>query len=218
MNAHEHASLLSAFTTGVGLCFGLIVAIGAQNTFVLRQGLRREHLLPVVLFCFGADTVLVLAGVAGMAQVLANRPALAIALAAGGSVFLFGYSALALRRAWQPHALAAGEAPGLRVSLKTVMLQLAAFTLLNPHVYLDTVVLIGSVGASQSGAARWFFVAGTALASLAWFSALGFGARFLAPWLSRPGAWRCLDASVGVVMAVLGAVVARQAFALWTQG
>ncbi|APW35831.1 amino acid transporter [Rhodoferax koreense] len=207
-------SYLSAFTAGLGLCFGLIVAIGAQNAFVLRQGLRREHLLPVVLFCFGADTLLVLAGVAGMARVLANRPTLAITLAAGGAVFLFAYAALALRRAWRPHALQAQGTAGLRAPLKTVMLQLAAFTLLNPHVYLDTVVLIGSVGAAQPGAAKWFFAAGTALASLVWFSALGFGARFLAPWLARPGAWRWLDAGVGLVMAVLGGVVARQAWSL----
>ena len=209
-------SHFSGFTTGLGLCFGLIVAIGAQNAFVLRQGLRREHLLQVVLFCFGADTLLVLAGVAGMAQVLANRPVLSITLAAGGAVFLFAYAALALRRAWRPHGLQPVDAPGLRAPLKAVMLQLAAFTLLNPHVYLDTVVLIGSVGAAQPGAAKWFFVAGTALASLAWFSALGFGARFLAPGLSKPGAWRWLDAGVGVVMAVLGGVVARQALALWS--
>ena len=209
------SSYFSALTTGAGLCLGLIVAIGAQNAFVLRQGLRREHILQVVLFCFSADTVLVLAGVAGMAKVLADRPTLATGLAAGGAVFLFGYAALALRRAFRPHGLQPVDAPGLRAPLKAVMLQLAAFTLLNPHVYLDTVVLIGSVGAAQPGAAKWFFVAGTALASLAWFSALGFGARFLAPWLSKPGAWRWLDAGVGLVMAVLGGVVAKQALALW---
>lgn len=213
MNAF--AASFSAFTTGVGLCLGLIVAIGAQNAFVLRQGLRGEHLPPVVLFCFGADTLLVLAGVAGMAEVLANRPTLAFALASGGALFLFGYSALALRRAWRPHALQAEGAAGLRMPLKAVMLQLAAFTLLNPHVYLDTVVLIGSVGAAQPSAAKWFFVAGTALASLVWFSALGFGARFLAPWLAKPGAWRWLDAGVGLVMAALGGVVGRQAWVLW---
>ena len=218
MNAIVHANYFSAFTTGAALSLGLIVAIGAQNAFVLRQGLRREHLLPVVLFCFVADTVLVLAGVAGMAQVLANRPMLAFALAAGGAVFLFGYAALALRRAWQPHALAASDAPGVQVPLRAAMLQVAAFTLLNPHVYLDTVVLLGSVGAAQPDAAKWFFVAGSGLASLGWFSALGFGARFLAPWLARPGAWRWLDGGVGVVMAVLGAVVARQAVMLWAQG
>jgi L-lysine exporter family protein LysE/ArgO len=204
---------LSAFIAGLGLCFGLIVAIGAQNAFVLRQGLRREHLLPVVLFCAGADAVLMFAGVAGMAEVLANRPTLATLLAAGGAVFLFSYAALALRRAWHPQALQAQGGDG-RKPLRAVMLQLAAFTFLNPHVYLDTVVLIGSVGAAQPGAAKWFFVAGTSFASLAWFGALGFGARFLAPWLARPGAWRWLDAAVGLVMAVLGGVVARQAWVL----
>jgi L-lysine exporter family protein LysE/ArgO len=213
---HSSSAYFSAFTTGLGLCFGLIVAIGAQNAFVLRQGLRREHLPQVVLFCFGADTLLVAAGVAGMAQVLANQPTLAIGLAAGGAVFLFAYAALALKRAIRPQGLQPVDAPGLRAPLKAVMLQLAAFTLLNPHVYLDTVVLIGSVGAAQPGAAKWCFVAGAGLASLAWFSALGFGARFLAPWLSRPGAWRWLDAGVGLVMAVLGGVVARQALALWS--
>ncbi len=209
------ASDLSAFTRGLALCFGLIVAIGAQNTFVLRQGLRNEHVLPVVAFCTLADAVLVFAGVAGMSQVLAASPALAAWLALGGAVFLLVYSALAMRRALQHHALQVAGNTGRTVTLGGVMLQLSAFTFLNPHVYLDTFMLMGSVGAAQPGQARWFFVAGAACASLVWFTALGFGARMLAPWLNRPSAWRWIDATVALMMAVLGVVVARQAFGLF---
>jgi L-lysine exporter family protein LysE/ArgO len=203
---------VSAFTRGLALCFGLIVAIGAQNTFVLRQGLRGEHVLPVVLFCSAADALLVFAGVAGMSQMLANSPALAAYLAAGGAVFLFAYAAMAMRRALHVHSLQVAGMAGRRVALGGVMLQLAAFTFLNPHVYLDTLMLMGSVGAAQPGAGRWFFVAGAASASLVWFTSLGFGARLLAPWLNRPNAWRWLDASIALMMAVLGALVARQAY------
>jgi L-lysine exporter family protein LysE/ArgO len=212
------ASDVSAFTRGLALCFGLIVAIGAQNTFVLRQGLRSEHVWPVVLFCSAADALLVFAGVAGMSQMLANSPALAAYLAAGGAVFLFAYAAMAMRRALHAHSLqvaGSGGTTGQRAALGGVMLQLAAFTFLNPHVYLDTLMLMGSVGAAQPGAGRWFFVAGAASASLVWFASLGFGARLLAPWLNRPNAWRWLDASIALMMAVLGALVARQAYEMF---
>jgi L-lysine exporter family protein LysE/ArgO len=198
------------FFQGLALGFGLIVAIGAQNAFVLRQGLRREHVGSVVLFCAVADAVLIAAGVMGMAQALGQRPGLARALALAGAAFLAVYGWRALRRARQAQRLEASAA-GSSVSRAAVVTQAAAFTLLNPHVYLDTVLLVGSIGAQQPAALRAWFIAGAAGASLAWFSMLGFGARWLAPWFARPVAWRVLDGLVGLTMCVLSALLVRHA-------
>lgn len=203
-------SLLPALTTGFGLTLGLIVAIGAQNAFVLRQGLRREHVGPVVVFCALADTLLVIVGVWSMAGLQARMPAFAPALTLGGALFLAGYALLAWRRALRPQALLAAPGAVARSSRGRVLAQTAAFTLLNPHVYLDTVLLVGSIGGQHHGAARLAFVAGTALASTAWFALLGFGARLLAPVFARPVAWRWLDALVGAAMAVLTCMLLRQ--------
>ena len=202
--------LLPAFTTGFGLTLGLIMAIGAQNAFVLRQGLRREHVAPVIAFCALADTLLVVVGVWSMAGLQARLPALAPALTFGGALFLAGYALLAWRRALRPHALVAAPGSAVAVSRRRVLLQTAAFTLLNPHVYVDTVLLVGSIGAQQTGTARLAFVTGTALASTAWFAALGIGARLLAPLFAKPVAWRWLDALVGTMMAVLALLLMRQ--------
>jgi L-lysine exporter family protein LysE/ArgO len=202
------------FIQGWALSLGLIVAIGAQNAFVLRQGLRREHVGSVVLLCGAADAVLIAAGVLGMARALGERPGLARALALGGSAFLAAYGLQALRRARRPHRLeATGGGAGL--SRGAAMAQAAAFTLLNPHVYLDTVLLVGSVGAQQPAALRGWFVAGAGAASLSWFALLGYGARWLAPWLARPRAWQMLDGVVGVIMIVLAALVLRGALTGW---
>lgn len=203
-------SFLPSFTTGFALSLGLIVAIGAQNAFVLRQGLRREHVLPVVLFCAAADALLVAFGVVGMGQVLDRLPVLAPVLTMGGALFLFAYAALAWRRALNPGALHASRAAGTANPLSRVMAQTAAFTLLNPHVYVDTVLLVGAVGAQQPGAGKAAFVAGSALASAGWFATLGTGARLLAPLFARPAAWRWLDAFVGSVMLLLGGLLAGQ--------
>ncbi|CAN7456511.1 LysE/ArgO family amino acid transporter [Variovorax sp. LjRoot290] len=200
-----------AFATGFGLTLGLIVAIGAQNAFVLRQGLRREHVWPVILFCALADTVLVAVGVVGMGQVLDRLPLVAPALTVGGALFLLVYAAFAWRRALRPAALHAAAGGAGRNSLRRVMTQTAAFTLLNPHVYVDTLLLVGAVGAQQAGLGKGAFVAGTALASASWFAGLGAGARLLAPLFAKPVAWRWLDALVGLVMLVLGVVLAGQA-------
>ncbi|MDO9073107.1 MAG: LysE family transporter [Rubrivivax sp.] len=185
----------------------LIVAIGAQNAFVLRQGLRREHVGPIVALCAALDALLMVAGVAGLAQLLGTRPALALTLTAGGALFLCAYGLRALWRARQPATLqaAAGtQALGLRAAL----LQTLAFTLLNPHVYLDTVLLLGSLGAQQPGALKWVFAAGAAAASVVWFTALGYGARWLAPWFARPRAWQLLDLLIGITMLALAAGLA----------
>lgn len=198
------------FVQGLALSFGLIVAIGAQNAFVLRQGLRREHVGSVVLFCAAADAVLIAAGVMGMAQALGQSPNLARALALAGAAFLAAYGWQALRRARQVHRLDASAA-GSSLSLAAAVAQAAAFTLLNPHVYLDTVLLVGSIGAQQPAGLRGWFIAGASGASLGWFVGLGFGARWLAPWFARPTAWRVLDGLIGVTMAVLAVAMARHA-------
>lgn len=206
---------LSVALQGVALSFGLIVAIGAQNAFVLRQGLRREHVGSVVVLCAMADALLIAAGVMGMAQALGERPGLARVLALAGAVFLAVYGWRALQRAGQAHRLQASEGEKREKGLGrgAVLAQAAAFTLLNPHVYLDTVLLVGSIGAQQPAALRGWFVAGASAASLCWFGLLGFGARFLAPWFARPSAWRVLDALVGVTMFVLSALLVRHAWA-----
>jgi L-lysine exporter family protein LysE/ArgO len=192
------------------LSLGLIVAIGAQNAFVLRQGLRREHVVPVVVFCAVADAVLITAGVLGMAQALGERAGLARALALAGALFLAWYGWLALRRAHHPSRLQA-TAGGKGFSRGAAVAQAAAFTLLNPHVYLDTVLLVGSIGAQQPAALRGWFVAGACTASVMWFGLLGFGARWLAPWFARPRAWQILDGLIGLTMWTLAALLVRHA-------
>jgi L-lysine exporter family protein LysE/ArgO len=194
------------------LSLGLIVAIGAQNAFVLRQGLRREHVASVVVFCAVADALLIAAGVLGMAQALGNSPGLARALAVAGACFLAAYGWRALQRARQPNALTAGDS-GSALSRGAALAQAAAFTLLNPHVYLDTVLLVGSIGAQQPDGLRGWFIAGASTASALWFGSLGFGARWLAPWFARPRAWQVLDGLIGVTMWVLAALLVRHAVA-----
>ena len=196
-------AVITAAATGAALGLTLIVAIGAQNAFVLRQGLRREHVGAIVLLCAGCDALLMTAGIAGLAQLLGEQPALALWLTLGGVAFLSVYGLRALMRALRPSALhaAAGASPMTRTQ---ALAQAAAFTLLNPHVYLDTVVLVGSIGAQQ-GPLRWWFAAGAAAASVAWFCALGYGARWLAPWFERPRAWQVLDGLIGLTMLVLAA-------------
>ena len=202
--------VFSVFFQGMTLGLGLIVAIGSQNAFVLRQGLRREHVGAIVLFCALADAALIAAGVLGMSRALGQRPLLASALALGGAAFLAVYGWQALRRARRPQQLRAAEG-GAGLGLGAVLAQAAAFTLLNPHVYLDTVLLVGSIGAQQPGALRGWFIAGASAASLLWFAALGYGARRLAPWFARPRAWQVLDGLIGVTMFVLSALLLRHA-------
>lgn len=199
----QPAQLASAAATGALLGGSLIVAIGAQNAFVLRQGLQRQHVGPLVLFCASCDAVLMALGVAGLGAVIGQAPLLSALLTWGGAVFLAVYAALAARRALRPGALAAAVAAPL--SRRQVLAQAAGFTLLNPHVYLDTVVLVGALGAQQPAPLRPAFVAGAALASLVWFSALGYGARLLAPLLARPQAWRWLEGGIALTMAALSA-------------
>ncbi|MDQ1084936.1 MULTISPECIES: LysE/ArgO family amino acid transporter [Microbacterium] len=227
--------MLTPLFAGLGLGFSLIVAIGAQNLFVLRQGMRREHLLPVVAVCAVSDAVLILLGVSGIGLVLQAVPWLIVVARWAGAAFLIGYGVFAVRRAMRPsgetlrataaspaapdadatsirsgstagaRTVGTGTAVGTpttaatRTSLAAALLTCLALTWLNPHVYLDTVFLLGSV-ASTHGDGRWSFAIGACIASVVWFSALGFGARSLGRWLDTPRAWRVLDAVIAVVM------------------
>ena len=203
----------AAFTTGFALCATLIVAIGAQNAFVLRQGIRREHVAPTVIFCALADLVLIGAGVAGLARLLGEAPTLTASLTIAGAAFLLWYGLNAIRRAFRPQSLQAAGAGAEGLPLRRVLAQAAGFTFLNPHVYLDTVLLMGTVGARQAVDGRIAFVGGAACASAVWFTGLGFGARLLAPVFARPAAWRRLDTLVGLTMISLAAMLLWQAFA-----
>ena len=202
----------SAFTTGFALSATLIIAIGAQNAFVLRQGIRKEHVAPIVAFCAIADLLLIAVGVAGLAGILGDSPTLVALLTIAGSAFLVWYGIRALQRALLPQSLraAAGNEP---LSLANAMAQAAGFTLLNPHVYLDTVLLMGSIGTRQPADMRIWFVGGAACASGVWFTILGFGARLLAPIFARPRAWQVLDTLVGLTMLSLAVLLIRQGIA-----
>ncbi len=210
--------VLTAVFAGLGLGLSLIIAIGAQNLFVLRQGLRREHVVAVAAICAAADAALIALGVSGVGFALQALPGLLDVVRWGGALFLLGYAALAARRAWRPSG-ASLEVSGSETASTTtltsaatstvtstrlapVVLTCLALTFLNPHVYLDTVFLLGSV-ASTHGPARWWFAAGAMLASTVWFFSLAFGARYLGRWLSTPRAWRILDAIIAVVMTAL---------------
>jgi len=187
-----------AVLAGLALGGSLIVAIGAQNAFVLRQGLRREHVAIVVAICAASDVALIALGVGGAGTLVRAVPWLIVVARIAGAVFLSAYGVLAIRRAIRPSTLAAGSQPG-PAGRAAVVLACLAFTWLNPGVYLDTVVLVGSI-AGTHGALAWAFGAGAAVASVAWFSALGWGARALAPLFARPLAWRILDAVIAAIM------------------
>ncbi|URI10337.1 LysE/ArgO family amino acid transporter [Aquincola tertiaricarbonis] len=199
---------LTVFLNGFVLMAGLIVAIGAQNALILRQGLMRRHVGPVVAFCAASDVLLVMAGVFGVGTALTRLPLLMEALRWGGALFLAWCGWRAARRAWRPGSqglTAATSAQGLAATLGTT----AALTFLNPHVYLDTLVLVGTVAAQQPSAARPLFAAGAGSASVLWFLLLGYGAAALAPWLARPATWRVVDGCVALVMFGVAASLIR---------
>ncbi len=196
-------SPLLACLAGMSLGGSLIVAVGAQNTFVLRQGLRREHVGALVALCIAIDAILMSLGVGGVAAALGAHPALLAAMGVAGAAFLLGYAFQAGRRALSGQALVT-LASGQARTLRPVLLQGLACTLLNPHVYLDTLLLVGAVGAQQPPALRVHFLVGSIAASALWFVGLGFGARLLAPLFARAAAWRCLDAGVAITMGSLG--------------
>lgn len=224
--------MLPSLLAGLGLGFSLIIAIGAQNLFVLRQGMRREHVLAVAAICAISDAVLIALGVSGVGLVLQAVPWLIDVVRWAGAAFLLVYGLLAARRAWRPTGQvlevaeaeaeaeagagaragasaarsprsASAPATKTRTRLLPVVLTVLALTWLNPHVYLDTVFLLGTV-ANTHGDLRWWFAAGAMVASVVWFFGLAFGSRLLGRWLSTPRAWRILDAVIAVVMIALG--------------
>ena len=190
---------------GFATSLALIVAIGSQNAFVLRQGILREHVLALVAFCALSDALLILVGVAGGGALVQQYPVALEVARIGGAVFLAAYALFAARRALHPAAMLPLDAPGL--SLPAALVTCFGFTFLNPHVYLDTVVLLGAVATQRGEAGRWWFALGAASASLCWFAALGFGARLLRPVFARPLAWQVLDAVIAATMASLALVV-----------
>lgn len=196
------SAVLSTGVAGFLVSLSLIAALGAQNLFVLRQGLMHQYVGLCVVFCAVADVTLATLGVFGMAELVAGEPRFAQWMAVGGTLFLLAYGVSALRRAARGGAAAQVEAVRRR-AWPVVLAQLAALTLLNPHVYLDTVVLIGSVGARQIDNLKWVYIAGAGLASVFWFISLGYGARWLKPLFARPSAWRVLDLVTGITMLAL---------------
>ena len=202
--------LVSAAFSGFLLGASLIIAIGAQNAFILRQGLLRQHVFILCLICAVSDATLIALGVGGLGTIVARAPVLEAAVTIGGVLFLGTYAVIAFRRASHPEAMKAASSTG--GSLKAAVAACLAFTFLNPHVYLDMIVLIGSLSARFEGDARIAFGAGAALASFVWFFGLGYGARLLEPVFARPAAWRVLDMIIGVVMAGLAISLALTLF------
>ncbi|MEO6604911.1 MAG: LysE/ArgO family amino acid transporter [Aeromicrobium sp.] len=199
--------MLVSLVAGIGFGLSLIIAIGAQNAFVLRQGLRREHVLAVVAVCALSDVVLIAVGVGGLGSLIQAAPWLLDTMTIGGAAFLIAYGALAARRALRPSAIdtdVAGKPTTLRTALTTAL----AFTWLNQHVYLDTVILLGSVAGSH-GDDRWWFGVGAAIGSIVWFTLLGYGARVLRPLFAKPAAWRVLDALIALIMFAIAASLVR---------
>ena len=193
--------MLDVVLTGALTGLALIVAVGAQNAFLLRQGIRGEHVLPLVLICLVSDVVGIAVGIAGLGAVLERWPVLLPVAQVGGAAYLFAFGVQSALRAWRPGALTAEGGP--RMSLGRAVLTMLALTWLNPHFYLDTVLMLGTV-ANSFGDQRWAFFGGALVASALWFPLLGFGARLLRGLFARPSAWRVLDSGIAVLMGVLG--------------
>lgn len=188
----------TAALSGFLLGLSLIVAIGAQNAYILRQGLLRQHVFILCLICALSDAILIVAGVAGLGTLIAQSPVLITVVTIGGAAFLFWYGYSAFRRAMHPDGMRITNTGA--VSLKAAIGTCLALTFLNPHVYLDTVVLVGSLSARFEGPLRIAYGAGAVIASFIWFFTLGYGARLLQPFFAKPSAWRILDCLIGVIM------------------
>lgn len=198
--------MLDSTAAGLLTGFSLIVAIGAQNAFVLRQGLAREHVGTVVAICAVSDLVLIVAGVSGIGTIVEQAPVVVDVVRWLGVAFLTWYGVRSLLGARHASGLAAGGGGGL--SLRSAATRAVALTWLNPHVYLDTVLLLGSIANSRGDGGRWWFAVGAGAASLLWFSGLGFGARLASPLLSRPRAWQVLDVLIGLTMLAIAVTLA----------
>jgi L-lysine exporter family protein LysE/ArgO len=200
--------MTTAFIPGFLLGLSLIVAIGAQNAFVLRQGLRREHVLAICLVCALSDAVLIAAGIAGFGALVTAVPWLAPVMRFGGAAFLFVYAVRSLISAWR-NSGALNPSDDVPKSLGATLATCLAFTWLNPHVYLDTIVLLGSVSTRYAGH-RLAFALGAMSASFLFFFSLGYGARLLRPLFANPRAWRVLDGVIGITMLLLAAKLVLQ--------
>ena len=201
--------LASSYATGFALGFSLLIAIGAQNAFVLRQGLLRQHVFAVVLFCAVVDVALIVVGVGGLSLLIADVAALYEAALFGlAALWLAGYGVMRLRSAIRANAAIKADAAGSD-SLAAVLTTGAVLTFGNPHVYLDTVVLLGTVSVRFTGMDKLAYGTGAATASFVFFFALGYGASLLAPQMQRPNAWRVLDTIIAVVMFALAIGMAR---------
>ena len=195
---------LAGFLTGLSL----IVAIGAQNAYVLRLGLARNHVGVAVAICAGADALLIVIGVGGLGAIVQAHGDVLTAIALIGGAYLLWFAFRSFRSALHPEVLLPSQQEPQAAA--AVALAVLGLTFLNPHVYLDTILLVGTIGASF-GADRWWFALGAAIASVVWFSGLGFGARMLSPLMARPVTWRILDAAIGVVMLTIAIVLVRSA-------
>ncbi|MGN0063417.1 MAG: LysE/ArgO family amino acid transporter [Nocardioides sp.] len=193
--------MFSVVLTGLLTGLALIVAIGAQNAFLLRQGIRGEQVLPIVLTCLVSDVVAITAGVLGFGVVLERWPGLLPVAQMVGGLYLIAFGVHAAMRAWRPTAMEAGE--GKALTWQRAILLTLALTWLNPHFYLDAVLMLGTV-ANSFGADRYWFLLGALIASSTWFFALGYGARLLRGLFARPRAWRVLDSAIAVIMGGLG--------------
>ncbi len=188
------------FLTGFALGASLIIAIGAQNAFILRQGILRQHVFILCLICAVSDAVLIAIGVAGVGAIMEASPNLLFVIRIGGAIFLTWYAYVAFKRARSPEVLdeSSNDGGSFKVAIATCL----AFTFLNPHVYVDTVLLVGA-SAPHEGDARSAYAVGAILASFVWFFGLGYGARLLEPLFKKPKAWQILDTLIGITMLLI---------------
>jgi L-lysine exporter family protein LysE/ArgO len=200
-------AVLSSAVAGMLLGGSLIVAIGAQNAFILRQGLMRAHVFVLCLVCAASDALLIAAGVGGLGNLIDGHPEFVKWVTIGGALFLLAYAVFALQRAFRPQALQAAAAG--QTGLKAALAQCLAFTFLNPHVYLDTVVLLGGISSRYQGMEKAAFGAGAMAASFIWFFGLGYGARLLQPVFARPRAWQVLDLLIAAIMTLIAVSLLR---------
>ncbi len=196
----------TAYLNGLFLSAGLIMAIGAQNAHVLRMGLKGEHIGLTVLVCIAIDITLICLGVTGVGSLIQASPVLLATAKWGGAAFLLWYGLRSWRAVFASGALAVQAAPPL--SRRKALASVAALSLLNPHVYLDTVVLLGAIGGNHPAAERPSFMLGAICASALWFTALGYGARRLSGWAQKPRAWQCIDALTGTTMVWMAGSIA----------
>ncbi|WP_299983218.1 LysE/ArgO family amino acid transporter [Desulfobacula sp.] len=203
--------MLLTFLKGFGAGSGLIIAIGAQNAFVLSHGVRKNHYIIIPLICAICDALLIILGVTGMGTLIASSKNFSLIAGIGGAVFLFIYGIRSFRSAIRGGSLSANQKA--ESSLKTAILTTLAVTLLNPHVYLDTVILLGSISSQFKQPGHIFFGAGAVMASFIWFFSLSIGGKMLAPLFTKESSWRILDTLVGITMWAIALSILKGLFA-----